>query len=535
MRCSHCQAVVSERVRFCTKCGEPIPLAAPAITPLHTAPEEKEASSKPGKPKRMLAMTLLVLVALIAAVWIGRTFMSKRQVALLQPSGPILRVPPAIAFRGGTGGSEVGSSRLGKASPDDIAAAKRDVQAHPNDPRVLNDAGCILQTSDEKQVGFDLLAKAHQLAPEDPIITYNYARGLYSQGKVNEATQQAQAALQRKPDLDEAHILLADIATQKKDYDAADQQLKNLANVMKEIKVAALTIQAAILMGKGKLQEAYQMFQQALTLDQQDPTSLYNAGLGSQMLGKLPQAQNYYQQALQLNPNLAEAHNNLGTVLMALQQFAAALDQLRAASADDPSNATFASNLNALQQPGSSTASVPPPNSGLPSATPAISRSAQPSSDSSSATPSAPPPSAGTPYSSTVPPSQTQPSTGSSISGSSNPLYSKVVGTWKGSWCGLEIGTLQISEAGGGLTGTMVMRELTMNQDASTCAALDPHFSGPPQQIRLNGIGFDGRTLWFSAAVGGQTAAIRLQYSGGELVMPSFTPGADPQIYRKVQ
>jgi hypothetical protein len=180
MNCPQCLAEVSEGTRFCNKCGKPLGPANPR-DPVHST-ETLKSTPAPSKRSnsRLLALCLIGLFVIIAAAWIVYNQLSKPRVQLVQ-SGPILKVPPAIAFRGGTGGSETGRSRVGKASLDEIAAAKKDVQSHPNDPKVLNDAGCLLQTSDEKQVGFDLLAKAHQLAPEDPIIAYNYARGLYPQ------------------------------------------------------------------------------------------------------------------------------------------------------------------------------------------------------------------------------------------------------------------------------------------------------------------------------------------------------------------
>jgi hypothetical protein len=112
-----------------------------------------------------------------------------------------------------------------------------------------------------------------------------------------------------------------------------------------------------------------------------------------------------------------------------------------------------------------------------------------------------------------------------------SPLYSAIVGTWQGRWCGLDTATLRISATGGLLAGTITAREMLMNQDVTSCEALDPKFTGQPQQLALGSPDFDGQILSFS--VGSQR--IQLQLSGNQLIGPSSGANSDPTIYRRVR
>jgi hypothetical protein len=115
------------------------------------------------------------------------------------------------------------------------------------------------------------------------------------------------------------------------------------------------------------------------------------------------------------------------------------------------------------------------------------------------------------------------------INGSSR--YSMIVGTWQGQWCGLDTATLNLSVSGGSLIGTVTARELKMNQDVTSCAALEPTFTGEAQQFPVASPEFDGHILSFSV----QSQQMQLQLSGNQLIGPSSGANADPTIYRKIR
>ncbi len=282
---------------------------------------------------------LLIAGAVAAASWFIWNHYGRN--AGMQPAGAIVKVPPALVYMGQPGGP----SSLQGPSAQTVRAAEQIAATHPADARALNDAGSIIESSGDVRRGGELLSQAHNLAPGDPVIGYNYARNLYSQGKIDDAIQQANTVLTQKPAMAEARLLLADAAIQKKDYSAAEQNVDQLKVTIKDIQIAAFTIRGVILLEKGKIKEAQDMFQEALKLAGDDATALYNAGVAQQRGNNLIAAQDYYQKALQQDPNLAEAHNNLGTVLSALGNSQAAFDEFHAAAITSPDNSLFAENL----------------------------------------------------------------------------------------------------------------------------------------------------------------------------------------------
>src|SRR5258708_27265400 len=88
-----------------------------------------------------------------------------------------------------------------------------------------------------------------------------------------------------------------------------------------------------------------------------------------------------------------------------------------------------------------------------------------------------------------------------SAHGASNPaLFGRIAGTWAGTWCGLNVGTLTLSTSGNALQGSITSREMVMNQDVTSCKALNPHFVGQPVTLSLRTLGFDGHVLFGSAS-----------------------------------
>src|SRR5215471_17876705 len=108
----------------------------------------------------------------------------------------------------------------------------------------------------------------------------NLGGALARQGKLAEAIEQYEQALQLKPDEAEAYT--------------------NLGGVLAR---------------QGKLTEAVQNCERALQLKPDYPEAYYNLGVTLSEQGKLPEAIKNYQRALQLKPDYPEAYNNLGIAL----------------------------------------------------------------------------------------------------------------------------------------------------------------------------------------------------------------------------
>lgn len=102
--------------------------------------------------------SLLLLLALFGCA---------QRTKVLKPSGPIVQVPPAVMFRG----EPDPYLAKGKPPPDQIAekvaAAKAKVKRHPDDPKTLNDAGCVYAAAgdNKKTEGGRVLQASHRQRP----------------------------------------------------------------------------------------------------------------------------------------------------------------------------------------------------------------------------------------------------------------------------------------------------------------------------------------------------------------------------------
>jgi uncharacterized membrane protein YhaH (DUF805 family)/tetratricopeptide (TPR) repeat protein len=343
--CPKCGKPCTPDQRFCKACGKPLE---------HTLAQTAQFFH--AKNRRIVigaAVILFVAVGVGALVIVRQYSRNQNQTSGLAPLGPIVQVPPAVLFRGAIRPPD-GSSR--GASQEDVDAAERDLARQPTDPRSLNDLGCLLAAYGNSARGHALLSEAHRLKPDDPDIGYNYGRSLFQQGKTDEAEKEADRIIAQNPDFAEARLLKASAAIEKRDYDTAQDQVAKVlkkdsepsnqgtepavkqdkeAQVLKAIQMAALVIQGVIDLAKGRTQQGLASFQAALKLGN-DPAALYNAGVAYQQLGQPAQAAPYYQRAIEAQPTLAEAHNNLGGLMLAQNDLSGAQRELKAVAALKP-------------------------------------------------------------------------------------------------------------------------------------------------------------------------------------------------------
>jgi len=312
--------------------------------------------SFPRKNRRIViaaALVLFVAVGVGVLVIVRQNSRNQNQASGLAPLGPIVQVPPAVLFRGATRPADGSSASPSQA---DITAAERDLARHPDDPKVLNDLGCLLDESGATARGHALLSQAHRLRPDDPDIGYNYGRSLFRQGKIDEAGKEADRLVAQDPNSAEARLLKASVAIQKRDYDTAQDQVAKVlkkdpeqskpgaspaakqdkvTQVLKAIQMVALGIQGVIHLAKGRTQQGLASFEAALKLGN-DPAAMYNAGVAHQQMGQPAQAAPYYQRAIEAQPSLAEAHNNLGGLMLAQHDLPGAQKELTAAATLKP-------------------------------------------------------------------------------------------------------------------------------------------------------------------------------------------------------
>jgi len=201
-------------------------------------------------------------------------------------------------------------------------------------------AGASVQTSHWKN---SISLWSHTLActAQNPLALTALGGTLADQGKVSEAIEQYEQALQIKPDYAVAHyylgVALWDIAlaTQGK-MDEAIGHFKRALQIYPDYAEAHNNLGLA-LAAQGQLDEAVDHYERALQINPNYADAHNNLGLALARQGKLDEAVEHYKRALQINPGYVEAHFNWGLALgrqgkltEAKAQFQQALDQAAA-------------------------------------------------------------------------------------------------------------------------------------------------------------------------------------------------------------
>ena len=185
-------------------------------------------------------------------------------------------------------------------------------------PLAHNNLGNALATQGKMVEAIQHYEQAIQLEPDHAEAFNNLGNALTSQGKVVEAIQNYEQALHFKPDSANAH--------------------NNLGN--------ALATQ-------GKTAEAIQHYEQALQFKPDYADAHYNLGKALARQRKMVEAIQHYEQALQLKPDSADAHNNLGNALATQGKMVEAMQHFGQALQFKPDSADAHYNLgNALARQG---------------------------------------------------------------------------------------------------------------------------------------------------------------------------------------
>jgi tetratricopeptide (TPR) repeat protein len=194
--------------------------------------------------------------------------------------------------------------------------------------------------------------QALQIYPDYAGARLNLGDALRDQGKLDEAVQEYERGLRLKPASVEGHNNLGNVLIRQGKLPEAAQQLEQALQLKPDF-VEAQNNMGIVLSAMGKLEEAVPYFERALQLKPDSVEVHCDLGVALARLGRLPEAAQQFEQALQLKPDSAEACFNLGLALAgegkrddAIQRFQQALDN--ATAQNDPA---FANAIRAqLQQ-----------------------------------------------------------------------------------------------------------------------------------------------------------------------------------------
>ena len=223
---------------------------------------------------------------------------------------------------------------------------------YPQTSMAQNNLGAVLADQGKLAEAIEHYQRALQIRPENVEALNNLGVALARQGKLAEASDPFKQALQNRPDYAEAHTNWGVALAQQGKLAEAIEQHERALKIRPEY-AEALNNLGVALENQGKLAEAGDHYRQAVRVKPDYALAHYNWGNALAQQGKLPEASEHYHQALQLRPNYAEAHNNLGLALAQQGKMAEASDHYRQALRIMPNDVEVHNNLGrALAQQG---------------------------------------------------------------------------------------------------------------------------------------------------------------------------------------
>jgi Flp pilus assembly protein TadD len=176
----------------------------------------------------------------------------------------------------------------------------------------------------------------------------NLGNVLIQKGRVDEAIIHYQAALQIKPDFEEAHNNLGIALFQKGNVDEAIARYQKALQIRPGYADAHNNLGNALLQ-KGRVDEAITHYQQALQFNPGYAKAHNNLGIAWFQKKNVDEAIAQYQEALQIKPDYAEAHINLGNALFKSGSVNEAIPHFERALQINPDSLEVLNNLAWLQ------------------------------------------------------------------------------------------------------------------------------------------------------------------------------------------
>ncbi|MGA2242990.1 MAG: tetratricopeptide repeat protein [Verrucomicrobiota bacterium] len=151
---------------------------------------------------------------------------------------------------------------------------------------------------------------------------------LGKQGRLDEAIEHFQKALEIFPGYPECHNNLGVALLQKGQVDEAIEHFQKVLEI-KPNDVSAHCNLGNALRAVGRIDEAIVHFKKALDNEPDDADTYYNLGVALVCIGRSDEAHGCFQKVIELKPDSVGAYNNLGLVLFTQGKFAEAIKEYR--------------------------------------------------------------------------------------------------------------------------------------------------------------------------------------------------------------
>ena len=288
--------------------------------------------------------------ALVAALLIAYGTLSLQRTQGLQSNVGLFR--HIVATNPGAPGSyfNLGTLLMEQAPEEAAAAFYKALSQDPDDPQAYINLGSILQALGRLQEAADVLNRAIQLEPDDfeakkaPTKARQLASGVhYNLGGVllelqqpTEAAASFQRALALQPDNFPAAHNLAITLQQLGKYDQALAVLREVTELSAAPSINVYYLMGEIATAGGKAGLAAQYYRQVLAMEARDSSSLNQQAAVHFNAGRYAKAVELYQRSIALDPNTADTHFNLGSTFGRLGRFPQAAESFERALALNP-------------------------------------------------------------------------------------------------------------------------------------------------------------------------------------------------------
>ncbi len=181
------------------------------------------------------------------------------------------------------------------------------------------------------------LASAARLLPDDAVAHLNLGNALARVGRLPEARESFDRALELRPEFAEAHNNLGHVFLELGQFDAARQSCRRALAARPQYAQAHENLGRASLK-LGRLDEAMAAFRHALLINPELAEAHVNLANVQRSLGRIEDAEAAYRSALRIKPDFVAAHAELGTALRLQRRAAESEASCRAALALDPNS-----------------------------------------------------------------------------------------------------------------------------------------------------------------------------------------------------
>ncbi len=177
---------------------------------------------------------------------------------------------------------------------------------------------------------------------------HNYLGNIYlAQNRLEEATQEYGQVIRLNPDFTEAYYNLG-VVLQKQNQPQAAITAYRQAIVLDPTLAAAHYNLGLVLYEQRQIPDAIVSYRQAIHFDNHNPDAYFNLAIALQKQGQAEEAIATYRQAVEQDPENAQAYNHLGNLLLAQGQDSQALKVYREAVRRQPDNPTVYYNLGVI-------------------------------------------------------------------------------------------------------------------------------------------------------------------------------------------